>query len=436
MSARAEVDRGGVAAADDDADALARGRRVGPGEERGERRRRADAAEARALLGAERPDPPLECRVSLAALGGGARLSPVTERVQQRLDDSIGELMSVAREVMPGPARPAVQLLTALVARPRGLVVSGIVQSRGRVDAGRLGISLDVLELDGNRSLSSQTFWEPAVTEGLSASERVIALLGPTARWAAIRLVVQSVFPRGARGAEQGLDHVLSGVLYAQSAEAFADHADVFRRRAAEALEQAAELLPSAPLPLAALADTFDRLAAASPDRSASLYAQAHAQYDRALDAMTAEDGLADTYRVRRATSWLASGFDGPRRRALEWLASEPPDLEHAATSADALYDTACLYALAAEAADDAADFRDTALRLLARSLAADAADRRLWEHATRDPHLAPLRGDVAAVLQSLEAEFESAADADAVVERTLALTDRLAADRANARRS
>ncbi len=38
---RAEVDRGGVAAADHDAHALARRRHVGPGQERGERRRRA-----------------------------------------------------------------------------------------------------------------------------------------------------------------------------------------------------------------------------------------------------------------------------------------------------------------------------------------------------------------------------------------------------------
>jgi hypothetical protein len=356
-----------------------------------------------------------------AALGVGTHPSRATERVQQRLDDSLGELVSVAREVAPAPARPAIQLLSALVGQPRGLVVAGIIQSRGRVDAARLGISLDVLHVDGNRSLSSQTFWEPAVPDALAAGERVIALLVPAARWVAIRLVVQSVFPRGARGAEQGLDHLLSGVLYAQSADAFGEHAQVFRRRAAEELEQAAELLPSAPLPLAALADTLDRLAAASPDRSASLYEQAHAQYERALGAMPADDRLAATYQIRQATSWLASGLDAPRRRALDWLASEPPDVEHAAATADALYDAACLYALAAGAAEEAATFRDTALRLLARSLAADAAGRRLWEHAARDPHLAPLRADVVAVVQTLQAELASAADADEVVERTLA---------------
>jgi hypothetical protein len=264
-------------------------------------------------------------------------------------------------------------------------------------------VSLDVLQVDGNRSLASQTFWEsadappPAEAGALSPNERIIELLRPAARWAAIRLVVQSVFPRGARGEEAGLDRLLSGVLYAQSAAGFAGHAEAFRRRAAEELVEAAERLPEAPLPLAALADTLDRLAAASPDRSATLYAQAHQQYARALAAMERQQppqpALIARYRVREATSWLASGGDEPRHRALERLAGQRLPAED--TAAADLYDAACLYALAAEAADDGAPLRETALGLLARSL---AKDRRLAEQARRDPHLLSLRDDVAAL--------------------------------------
>jgi hypothetical protein len=160
---------------------------------------------------------------------------------------------------------------------------------------------------------------------------------------------------------------------------------------------EAAERLPEAPLPLAALADTLDRLAAASPDRSATLYAQAHQQYARAVAAMERQQppqpALIARYRVREATSWLASGGDEPRHRALERLAGQRLPAED--TAAADLYDAACLYALAAEAADDGAPLRETALGLLARSL---AKDRRLAEQARRDPHLLSLRDDVAAL--------------------------------------
>jgi len=344
-------------------------------------------------------------RESLHQALGGARSSRTTERVQERLDDSLGELVSVAREVAPAPARPVIGVFGVLVARPRGLVVTGIIQSRGRSEAARLGFSLDVLQADGHRSLSSQTFWEPdaSADDERSATERLIALLGPAARWVAIRLVVQSVFPGRVRREERGLDHLLGGVLYAQSADAFADHAAVFRRRAADELEQAAEQLPDAPLPLAALADTLDRLAAGSP----SLYTDAHAQYARALAAMTAQrpppDDLIETYRVRQATSWLASGHEQPRRRALAWLAAERPRADAGERPADELYDAACLYALAA--AEDPA-FRAPALELLGRAL---AGERSLRQQALRDPQLAGLGDELAGLVRTLEGELEPA---------------------------
>ena len=87
-------------------------------------------------------------------------------RVEQRLDDSLAQLLSAARDVTPQQAQQAVQLLAMLVSRPHGLLVAGIMQQRGDVGAGRLGVTFDVLRPDGNQSLASQTFWEPLTVPG------------------------------------------------------------------------------------------------------------------------------------------------------------------------------------------------------------------------------------------------------------------------------
>lgn len=358
---------------------------------------------------------------SHAAAGRPGARRPATRqtppaRVEQRLDDSLAQLVSVARDVTPQQAQPAVQLLATLVSRPHGLLVAGIMQQRGDVTAGRLGITFDVLRPDGNQSLASQTFWEPLAEPGAasaagSAQERLISLFGPAARWVAIQLVINTVFPRGARGAEKGLDRLLSGLLFRQSVGAYPEYAATFCRRSAEDLAEAATVLGESPWPLAALADTLDWLAAAEPAQTgngrAGLYESAHAQYARAVAAMErmepADPELLHRYRVRQAISWLASGLPAAKELALHRLATDRLD-QAAAAPAAMLYDMACLYALAAGTGENA-EWRTRAACLLVRALAADPPPRRLWASAPGDPQLRLLHSYLAAFMTAVEAE-------------------------------
>ena len=374
-----------------------------------------------------------------------ARRAIAPAAVERRLDDSFSQLLSAARDVAPKEAQPAVQLLTMLVSRPRGLLVSGIVQRRGGSALPRLGITFDVLRLSGNQSVASQTFWEPLPVpppspredrgagedQGAgeaSAQERFLRLLGPAARWVAIQLVVHTVFPYPAKSSERGIDRLLVGILLQQSAGSYPEAGATFRRRAAEELSDAGDILGRSPMPLAALADAFDRLAAVGDRDQATLYQRAHAQYAAAISAIEAsrppDIPLLRRYQVRQAASWLASGLPEARELALARLAgagfgsSEP-------TAASDLYDLACVYALASEAAAVSGWHRDAA-RLLVKALAADWPAPALWTAAERDPQLHLLRPYLPAFKAALSEGGTAGRgsrpglDVDAIVDRVL----------------
>ncbi len=339
--------------------------------------------------------------------------------VRRRLDDSVAQLLSAARDVAPQQAQPAVQLLVMLVSQPQGLLVGGIMQCRGSIASPRFGVTFDVLHLDGSTSVASETFWEPEAEPGgdggqggaaadRSPQERLLGLFGAAARWAAIQLVVHTAFPhfpQDARGRERDPDYyVLLGILLLQSADAFQPYAALFRRRAAQALAEAAGLLAKSPRPrphlLAGLADSLDQLAAAGvgtasphPGRPDG-YARAHAAYAQAVTAIERmrppDPGLLRRYRVRQAICWLASAQPGPRGQAIGWLSGPYMAAPEPESATDA-YDLACLYALASEVASAAADhpeWRRTAACFLVRALIADLPGKTLWAAAKQEPQL------------------------------------------------
>ncbi len=360
-------------------------------------------------------------------------------RIERRIDDSLSQLISAARDVAPKEAQPAVQLLVMLVSRPRGLVVVGIMQRRGGVKAARYGVTFDVLRLDDNKSVASQTFWEPmsgpgdTETSERSPQERLLGLFGPAARWVAIQLVIHTLFPRGARGREKGLDCLLSGLLLAQSAGAFPKYAATFRRRAAEDLIDAAALLPQSPRSLMALADSLDQLAAAADAGQPELYARAHAQYAvavAAIERMRSPDlRLLQRYRVRQSISWLSSHQLEACQLALSRLAD--PDIGRPVPASDAdLYDLACLYALAAEVTESS-EWLETAAQFLVRALAANLPSRTLWDAAGREPQLRLLHGYLDALKAAVTNELVTGQDGipptedvEAIVKRVLSAAD------------
>jgi hypothetical protein len=363
----------------------------------------------------------------------GGRTNRALERVQERFDDRMQQLLAATPEVAPKQAQPAVQFLTVLVSRPRGLMVSGILQCRGTAGP-RWGVSFDVLRVDTNRSVASQTFWEPptpaasgdteqahSVSRPVDAAvthERILALLPPAGRWLAIQLVIQSVFRDGVRDDEKGLDRLLRGMLYAQSIyKGFEGFGNDFWQLALADLRDAAVALYKVevrnPMRLAALADTLDKLAPFAKDATAraETYRKAHTLYNHTLDAMAASSTPADViqrYHIRQAISWLASALPEQQRKALRWLDEGGPDLPKL-PPADDLYNAACLYALAAR---DRSHRRlgANAARLLTRALAlyAGEPDRKLWAQAQSDDQLTGV--PVAALETALETALISSA--------------------------
>jgi hypothetical protein len=202
----------------------------------------------------------------------GRRGQPAPGRVQQRLDDRLDQLLTATREAAPKQAQAAVQFLSVLVSRPRGLLVSGLLQCNGTAML-QWGVSFDVLRVDTNRSVASETFWEPAAPAAADGdteqaqpdgpridagrTERILALLAPAGRWVAIQLVMQSVFPDGAHGGEKGLDRLLTGMLYSRSTGGYPGFSPFFQRLALTELRDAAKVL-DVPIRLAALADTLN----------------------------------------------------------------------------------------------------------------------------------------------------------------------------------
>lgn len=365
-----------------------------------------------------------------------AHAGPPPARIERRLDDSLSQLLSAARDVAPKEAQPAVQLLVMLVSRPRGLLVIGIMQRRGGVTSTRFGVTFDVLRLDGNKSVASQTFWElvpepgDTATDERSPQERLLGLFGPAARWVAIQLVIHTVFPRGARGRETGLDHLLSGLLLSQSSGAYPQHAATFRRRAAEDLIDASNLLPQSPRPLMALADSLDKLAADSGQEE--LYTRAHAQYAlavAAIERMRAPDPrLLQRYQVRQTISWLASGQHEASQLALRRLADTDIGRPGPESAAD-FYDLACLYALATQVTGSP-EWRIKAAQLLVSALAADLPNRTFWDEAGRDPQLRVLHEYLAAFKTAVTDELAAGQghvtpglDVEAIVERAFSTT-------------
>ncbi|MGO9082372.1 MAG: hypothetical protein ACLQDY_25645 [Streptosporangiaceae bacterium] len=164
--------------------------------------------------------------------------------------------------------------------------------------------------------------------------------------------------------------------------------------------DQAADLLAKSSRPrpylLAGLADSLDQLAAAGVGTASpgtgrpDGYAQAHAAYAQAVDAIERmrppDPGLLRRYRVRQAICWLASAQPGLRGQAIGWLSGPDMAASEPASATDA-YDLACLYALASEVAGAAADnpgWRVTAARFLVRALIADLPGKTLWTAAAQ----------------------------------------------------
>ena len=356
-------------------------------------------------------------------------LPDMKDALINRPDDT---LLSLAASLEAGASRDVasqMKALGAVIARPRGATVNATLYTPAD---GRLGISVEVVSPASRfarRHLLSET---QAPDPRTSLPARVERLLQPAARYAAIELAVwvllrrkRLAWRRGGRRRE-GLAHNMAGLLMNASAREFPGFARQLRESAREELKAAAILLTGEHQPHynLAMVNEADGLAAADRDTRYRYFVSALDEYSEAEQdcqdlAEPARNGLIRRIQVSRTRTELVSGFAQYRDKAFDWLGSQPLDLAldcHPEErergwppriplrgpaklaldqlSAECLYNSACTYAMAADASAKQNDqaHRDDwdlhARRLLGAALALDTGDRYLWARAGNDPDL------------------------------------------------
>lgn len=335
-------------------------------------------------------------------------------------------LASVATE--PGPAGGAAAQLQAvgqLLAQTRGATLTATLHRPDR--HGRLGIAVETVSV-GRAFSRSRVFRESRdAAAGLTPEERLDALLQAAARCAAIDVAAwvlqpaRRLRPVGRRRRQEGLAHNMTGLLLRASSERFEAFSRDFLRFACVEFGAAKDKLPRDYQPACNLAAAYEAEAEAEKDPvgRSRLFRDAVSEYQaakraaghlpgpaaktiqRAIGVREARAKLTSGSRQLQdeALNWLAGqrlriGYDcrvaSPRYRWLTWPgkpAREVVELDR--LTADYLYNSACMHALAA-GIEDRADWDRHARRLLGTALVIDARDV-LWDHARKDPDLAGL---------------------------------------------
>jgi hypothetical protein len=313
-----------------------------------------------------------------------------------------------------------------------------VTASLHRLDPGnsRLGIEVD-MEFNGRSS--HRLISEPEKPDlRRTTAERFDMLIGGAARCAAIDLETWTLlrarrfpFPGGKRRRE-GLARNMAGLLFSASAATFRPFAALFREFAVDELEIATDRLPDDYEPHFNLATVHEAEAesTAGPRRYRA-FKSADGEYSAAGKAA---DRLPEPARavvkrqimVRRIRAELISDIPQLRRHALDWLLAQrlrvrldchyirlrrpwpvgiiwPGHVELALDklSADFLYNSACMYAIAAEVRSQS-DWDRHARRLLGTALVIDAAEGDLWDQAATDPDLRRLSVHLPDFLETL----------------------------------
>jgi hypothetical protein len=363
------------------------------------------------------------------------------DQIQHAARDSIGTLLAALRAVAPDSADRFLGLFTVILPPPRGVSVGVALLQRGAGAAPRVGVSVEIVRLNG-RPLASEIFWEPLpALPGTPAAqpgstERILSLVEPVTRWIAVRLLLElMVSPRRrvTRPTREGLRHLLVGGLFLQAMRDFPDQALTFGEQACAELDDARRLLPGIPLPVTTLAGVYERMGwarekACEPAQASDNFRKAMKLWQDAEKA-TRDGNDADEAKLavlldRRLKAQLESGDPDLCRKALSELSSisAPAEL---LTKPVWLYNRACLYAQASKV-DSGAGYQRSALLWLGLALRFNH-DSSWWDYAAeRDPELEPIRsllGSFLTCLRSLipndPAQFKQA-DAEELVEQAI----------------
>jgi hypothetical protein len=356
----------------------------------------------------------------LIKISGSLRIKDPTTGLRQATESSLSTLAAGIGAVAPKDPQGLVAIVAAALPGQRGWRVKTIPTSRGSGANSEVGMTIEVGRL-GAPPDEVTTFWATSAALRAAASEVdkavasnaiLLRLITPAARWIAIRLVsrqlggrrTRGIFGRKTKRELRGLQKQLAGQMSLYATNELREFDEGFAKQALMDLAEAASLLAKYYRPLFASAAVhealgYSHLRAGVPEAARTEFIRGVRSNEKSktlLLAMTKEespehkDSLGNV-QVRLTKCRVLSGDPGEQYIAH----TELKELE-ALTSTGylALYNNACLFAIASDAlAVSAADreaLRLTAWRFLGRALLVQGANAP-WMISRGDDELGPL---------------------------------------------
>jgi hypothetical protein len=355
---------------------------------------------------------------------GHVQMRTIAAELHSSTEDSLAALTAGIRAVASTQAEGLVAALGAVLPSQRGWVVRAYPVLRGDGGDADVGLTLELAQFE-HAPDAVTSFWtssdalRTAKTEATQAAAMrslLYRLLEPAALWIETRLVArqlaQSRVPMSWRllfGSKRrqelaGLQMQLAGQMALYAATEQEVFLEGFADQALADLAEAVWRLPTYFRPHHTAAAVHERLGwryQGSHDlpRAAAEFERAVSRYDTAAERLAAAPGAApeprdaalERVKVRRAKCRLLSGD----RRHLEIARRELAELLNiAGSTALELYNSACLFAVAASCPDVQDEMRSAyalhAWQLLGRALLAEGADSP-WGHVMTDIELSGL---------------------------------------------
>ena len=338
-------------------------------------------------------------------------------------DERLSSLVASLNEFTPDQIDPFVSLLK-IVFPPYGTKVTSILQSQGE-DYRRLGITFEIIDIEGRVASKLYTIWEEIATETVTDTviktvaktvqtttdeevelpmvetypelkDRFRLLLKPATRWLALELSRREMLahvPWYYLGnwckRYQSQIHNFFGVINYASAPT---HGSFFYQLAIEDLEAAIEFDPNWYQPYENLGDTYSTQGREfQENRRVNLQRQAILQYEKAL-ARCEDETVRRRIKVGKAMAQLLTKDETEVKEAqteiqlLEKQWNAESDL-----SSRFLYNLASWYAIFTAQNNYDEQTKQKARRYLVYALLRDR-DRNLWEWASRDPDFQAIR--------------------------------------------
>jgi len=316
-------------------------------------------------------------------------------------NDQLSKMLDKLETISSGELQTAVQLLN-LILTPHGTKIIITLQSRGGTP-GILGMTAEVIDLQGKQRPALRTIWEPSSVsqDNKTIEERYLLLRRPLIRWLAIEVVKRSMeahrkiirritWNEAKRKRYQARVYNFIGSFQQSSAQTYAKF-PFFYDLAIEDFNQAMNYDEFWFQPYENLADTYVMMAQAQPGNQSNEYLyQALSNFEKALKfcRQESENGLiAQRIRLGEAIAQLMTRNEELVRKSIANVAMIEPEWGAEPTKAEKdshfLYNLACWFGIAEIIQWG---IQDAVLKARFYLLCSLALDRELWNAASGDP--------------------------------------------------